>query len=450
MLRQLPILFCLAAARLGLGAVVNERLTARGDTPKYPYDPNTSEYCSYWVDITSDNTKCTSLPDQWGISLEDFLRWNPSLAPDCSALTVQHSYCVETYGEPSPTDGGPGSTPSPTTPSNGIDTPQPVQPGMVDNCDAFYFVPKDESCQTIADAHGITLQQFLTWNPKAGSNCAGLWAETYACVSIIGQEPSASPTTTPTATPSPTSPGNGIETPQPTQPSMVDNCDAFYFVPSNEGCQVIADNHGITLQQFLTWNPKAGSNCSGLWANAYACVSIVGHQPATTTTTTTKPTTTAPSNGITTPTPTQPDIVGNCDKFYFVQPEEGCDDIAKKNGISLTQFLTWNPKAGSTCSGLWANAYACVSIIGQEPTPTTTTKPTTTTTKTGNGVTTPTPTQSGMVSNCKTFHFVKSDQTCTTIANLYKITVANIIKWNPGAGSSCNLWANTYACVGLI
>ncbi|KAI1747118.1 LysM domain-containing protein [Xylaria castorea] len=415
MLRQVPFLFCLAAARLGLGAVVNERLTSRSDTPKYPYDPNTSEYCSYWVDITSASTKCTSLPGQWGISLEDFLRWNPSLAPDCGALTVQYSYCVETYGEPSPTDGGPGSTPSPTTPSNGIETPQPVQPGMVDNCDAFYFVPMDEGCQAIADAHG--------------------------------HEPSASPTTTPT--PSPTNLGNGIETPQPTQPSMVDNCDAFYLVPSDEGCQAIADAHSITLQQFLTWNPKAGSSCSGLWANAYACVSIVGHQPATTTTTTTKPTATAPSNGITTPTPTQPDIVGNCDKFYFVQTDEGCEDIAKKNGISLTQFLTWNPKAGSTCSGLWANAYACVSIIGHEPTSTTTTKPTTTT-NTGNGVTTPTPTQSGMVSNCKTFHLVKPDQTCTTIANLYKITVASIIKWNPGAGYSCNLWADTYACVGLI
>ncbi|KAI0440066.1 hypothetical protein F4803DRAFT_578079 [Xylaria telfairii] len=440
-------LLCLATAGLSLGAAVNERLASRGDTPRFSYDPNTSKYCDYWVDITSANTKCSSLPGQWGITLEEFLRWNPSLAPDCSALTVEQSYCVETYGEPSPTDDDPGSSPSPTSPSNGISTPQPTQPGMVDNCDAFYFVNTDDSCADIASSHGISLQQFLTWNPKAGSTCSGLWASTYACVSIIGQEPSSSTT----ATPTPTKPGNGISTPQPTQPSMVDNCDAFYFVNTDESCADIASSHGITLQQFITWNPKAGSTCSGLWANTYACVSIVGHSPATSTTTTAKPTTTTPSNGITTPTPTQPDIVSNCDKFYFVQPDEYCDDIAKKNGITSSQFLAWNPKAGASCTGLWANAYACVSIIGHTPSnPTTTTTMKTTTTKTGNGVTTPTPTQTGMVGNCKTFHFVKPDQTCTTIASLYHITVANIISWNTGAGSSCNLWANTYACVGLI
>lgn len=64
-------LLCLATAGLGLGA----RLASRGDTPALPYDPNTSKYCDYWVDITSANTKCSSLPGQWGITLADFLRW---------------------------------------------------------------------------------------------------------------------------------------------------------------------------------------------------------------------------------------------------------------------------------------------------------------------------------------------------------------------------------------
>ncbi|KAF2963952.1 hypothetical protein GQX73_g9614 [Xylaria multiplex] len=445
-------LLCLAMAGLGLGAAVNERLTSRGSTPKFPYDPNTTQYCDYWLDITSTTTKCASIPGQWSITLEEFLRWNPSLAPDCSTLTVGQSYCVETYGEPSPT--GPGSTPSPTSPGNGISTPQPTQPSMVDNCDAFYFVTAEDSCAGIASSHGISLQQFLTWNPKAGTTCTGLWANAYACVSIIGEEPSSSTTTT-TATPSPTSPGNGISTPQPTQPSMVDNCDAFYFVTTDDSCAGIASSHGISLEQFLTWNPKAGTTCTGLWANAYACVSIVGHSPTTSTTTTTttiaKPTTTTPSNGITTPTPTQPDMVSNCDKFYFVQPDEYCDDIAKKNGITSAEFLAWNPKVGTSCSGLWANAYACVSIIGHTPSnPTTTTTLKTTTTKTGNGVTTPTPTQPGMVGNCKTFHYVNSGETCTTIATRYGITVANIISWNTGVGASCSVWASTYACVGLI
>ncbi|KAI1158056.1 carbohydrate-binding module family 50 protein [Nemania serpens] len=522
-------LLCLATAGLGLGA----RLASRGDTPALPYDPNTSKYCDYWVDITSANTKCSSLPGQWGITLADFLRWNPSLAPDCSALTVGQSYCVETYDEPSPTDGGPGSSPTPTGPGNGITTPQPTQPSMVDNCDAFYFVQTDDSCADIAATHGISLQQFLTWNPKAGSTCSGLWASTYACVSIIGDGPSSSTTATPTPTnpgngistpqptqpsmvdncdafyfiqaddscadiaasygitlqqfltwnpkagatcsglwanayacvsiigqspgtstttakPTTTTPANGISTPQPTQPSMVDNCDAFYFVTADDSCADIASSHGITLQQFITWNPKAGATCSGLWANAYACVSIIGQSPGTSTTTTAKPTTTTPGNGISTPQPTQPSMVTNCDLFYFVTASDSCADIASSHGITLQEFITWNPKAGSTCTGLWANAYACISIVGHTPTKPTTTTLKTTTTKPGNGVTTPTPTQTGMVGNCKTFHLVKSGETCATIASQYHITVANLISWNTGAGSSCNLWASTYACVGLI
>lgn len=236
-----------------------------------------------------------------------------------------------------------------------------------------------------------------------------------------------------------TAPGNGIETPQPVQPGIVDNCDAFYFVPKDAGCQAIADANGITLAQFLAWNPQAGSNCNGLWAEAYACVSIIGHTP--TTTTAPQPTSTKPPNGITTPTPTQPNMVDNCDAFYFVPKNEICTTIAQKNGITLAQFQAWNPQVGTTCNGLWAEAYACVSIIGH--TPTVPAPP--------NSVQTPTPIQNGMVTNCKTFHFVQDNQTCAVIAALYKISVSDFVKWNPAAGSDCKgLWSQTYACVGLL
>lgn len=230
----------------------------------------------------------------------------------------------------------------------------------------------------------------------------------------------------------------GIETPQPTQPSIVDNCDKFYFVQPNEGCQTIADKNGITLAQFLSWNPKAGSNCGGLWAEAYACVSIIGHTP-----TTVAPTPTKTPNGIQTPQPTQPSMVENCDAFHFVQPNEGCQTIASKYGISLAQFLQWNPKAGSNCNGLWGETYACVSIIGHTPPPTTT--------KPGNGVATPTPIQSGMVSNCKTFHFVQDNETCAPIQTKYKVTLANLFKWNPAIKADCTgMWSKTYLCVGVL
>lgn len=180
--------------------------------------------------------------------------------------------------------------PSTTTkPGNGIETPLPTQPQIVDNCDKFYFVNEGDSCAAIATKFGITLEKFLKWNPAAGSNCGGLWKDAYACVSIVGEEGS-------TPTPTPTKPGNGISTPQPTQPNMVSNCDQFHFVKTGvDNCQSIATRYRITLDQFLAWNPSAGKNCAGLWGDAYACVSTTDHTPSPTN----------PGNGVTTPTPIQ-------------------------------------------------------------------------------------------------------------------------------------------------
>jgi LysM repeat protein len=68
----------------------------------------------------------------------------------------------------------------------------------------------------------------------------------------------------------------------------------------------------------------------------------------------------------------------------------------------------------------------------------------------GNGVATPTPIRSGMVNNCKAFHFVEDGDNCGTMAEKYGISTAEVIAWN-GLNSGCtNLWQETYACVGII
>jgi hypothetical protein len=278
----------------------------------------------------------------------DLASKNPSLAPSCSNFTVGRSYCVEVTGEPivttstAPTTPATTATPSPTSSGNGIATPQPTQPSMVNNCDAFYFVPSDTNCDAIASSHSITPAQFLAWNPSVGNTCSGLWANVYVCVSIVGHTPTS-------ATPTPSKPTNGISTPTPTQPTLVNNCDAFYFVPRDETCSTIASKNGITPAQFLAWNPSVGSTCSGLWADAYACVSIVGHSIT-------------PPNAVQTPAPIQTGMVGTCKKFHFVQKDETCAVITAKYGISEANFVKWNPAVGSGCRGMWANTYACVGV----------------------------------------------------------------------------------------
>lgn len=234
-----------------------------------------------------------------------------------------------------------------TSTGNGVSTPAPTQAQIVNNCNKFYFVQSGESCSGVASANGITLAQFLEWNPSAGSTCAGLWANAYACVGIIGGATTTSPPTTTTTT------GNGIATPTPTQPSMVGNCDSFYFVVSGDSCAAIASKSGILLSQFVEWNPSVGSSCSGLWANAYVCISIIGQTP----------TPTNPGNGVVTPTPIQDGMTTSCKTFYFVVSGSTCATIAQQYGITVAQFTSWNPAVGSSCTGLWANTYACVAVL---------------------------------------------------------------------------------------
>ncbi|KAI1151806.1 hypothetical protein F4825DRAFT_451089 [Nemania diffusa] len=313
--------------------------------------------------LAASGDTCTKIVNLYGtFTLSDFYAWNPAVGSDCTGLQAKVYYCVGIPGTPTAM---PTTSTTTTSTGNGIATPTPIQPGMVSNCDVFYFVQSGDGCQVIADKNGITLAQFTTWNPQVGgSSCSGLWASVYVCVSIIGHTPTTTTTTTkpPTTTTTTTSAGNGIATPTPTQPGMVPNCDAFYFVQSGDGCQAIADKNGITLTQFTTWNPQVGgSACTGLWASVYVCVSIIGHTPTTTTTTTKTTTTTVPScTAASLPSPTQPGAICACKKWHKVVANQYCADIEKLYGITAAQFNAWNPQVGANCGTLWLGYNVCV------------------------------------------------------------------------------------------
>ncbi|KAM0322467.1 hypothetical protein ACHAQA_009536 [Verticillium albo-atrum] len=263
----------------------------------------------------------------------------------------------------------------------------------------------------------ISLADFVKWNPAVGPSCGNLWSNTWACIGVIGGGSPAVTTTKP--------PGNGIETPSPTQSGMVTNCNAFATVRPTTTCQGILDWNKISLADFIKWNPAVGPSCGNLWSNTWACIGVIGgSSPAVTTT---KP----PGNGVTTPTPTQPGMVTNCNAFATVRPTTTCQGILDWNKISLADFVKWNPGVGANCQNLWTNTYACIGVIGGSNG------------GSGNGVVTPTPIQAGMVTNCKAF--------ATGILDWNKITLANFVKWNPAVGANCqNLWTGTYACIGVL
>ncbi|KAH6995529.1 hypothetical protein BKA56DRAFT_627344 [Ilyonectria sp. MPI-CAGE-AT-0026] len=406
-----PLALCCLIAR----GITSSRIR-RGNTPSLPIALGTTQDCVFWFDndVTID---CEFVPEFYGITLQDFLKWNPSLTDSCGNFQEGYSFCVEGKAGTGPptvtTSTETTTTKAPTTttaPGNGIKTVEPVQPGIVNNCDEFYLVKEGEGCRDIATKHGI----------KTGTNCAALWVDTYACVSIIGHTP------TPTE---PDNPGNDIKTPSPIQNGMAKNCNKFHLVKSTTTCTSIEEYYKLPWADFYKWNPAVGSTCTSLLTGYYVCVGVVGFTTPTT-----------PDNGISTPSPIQVGMIKDCNKFHLVKSTTTCVSIQDHYKISFADFYKWNPAIGSKCTSLWADTNVCVGIIGGSTTPT----------NPGNGIGTPKPIQDGMIKSCKKFHLVKSTTTCASIQNYYQITLAQLYKWNPAIGSTCqNLWAEYNVCVGV-
>ncbi|KAF3210944.1 hypothetical protein TWF192_000029 [Orbilia oligospora] len=432
-----------------LPALVTSQWT---EPPPGPADPSTVKTCTFWI-IAEESSKadCHGFAADLGVSWQDFSSWNPSVGNDCAGMIVGNAYCIEdNNGVPTTTT---TTTTRATTTSSGPVAPGPTQDGQDPNCISWEYVAAGENCRTVlAKRPGVTLADLYKWNPAIGSDCSGLWAQTWVCVAVKGWVPPSTTTTTTTKATTTTA-GNGINTPTPTQAGMVGNCNKFYFVKANDGCSAIASQAGIPIAKLYEWNPALNGDCTGLWADVYVCIGTTTYTATLTTTTksttTTTRTTTTSNNGVATPSPIQDGMTKNCNKFYFVKSGDGCSPIASQFGVTLANFYAWNPAVKNDCSGLWANVYVCVGLIGSTPTPTTTTKTTTKATTTS-GIVTPTPTQSGMVKNCKKFHFVQTGQTCETIQRQYSVTLAQLFQWNSAIGSTCTgMWAQTYLCVGV-
>lgn len=130
-------------------------------------------------------------------------------------------------------------------------------------------------------------------------------------------------------------------------------------------------------------------------------------------------------------------------KFHLAVSGDTCSGIVTKySTFSLSEFYKWNPAVGDQCTGLWLGYYYCIAVKGTPTTPTSTKS----TAPAG-----PTPTQSGIASDCKTYHLVKSGNTCQGIVDTYHtFTLSQFYSWNPAVGTNCgSLWADYYVCIGV-
>ena len=96
--------FVLAIAGMTIFAQVEalpKYFRAHDTQPNLAHDPNTTRFCSWWIDYTGAET-CAQLLSNNFVSEADFRRWNPSVGANCAGLKSGNSYCVETNGEPAP------------------------------------------------------------------------------------------------------------------------------------------------------------------------------------------------------------------------------------------------------------------------------------------------------------------------------------------------------------
>ncbi|KAB8226799.1 uncharacterized protein BDW43DRAFT_317486 [Aspergillus alliaceus] len=255
-----------------------------------------------------------------------------------------------------------GTTMTKPSLTNGVMTLTFIRPGIVDSCNKFHMVVEGDECHAIANSNGITLEPLVSWNPEVKTDCSSLWLGYYICGKVIGVTPS------PATTTGPTDPTNGIETPTPILPGMVDNCDKFHMVVDDDQCGNIAQKYGISWNQFTTWNPQIGSGCSGLWLGYYVCVKIIGVAPTTTTTTTTY-CRREPEAHYHYYKQWHRNTNANTDrddrqlqKILQVVDGDSGETIAKKASITLANFYLWNTGVGSSCQTLWLGYYICTGV----------------------------------------------------------------------------------------
>ncbi|OIW22890.1 hypothetical protein CONLIGDRAFT_719454 [Coniochaeta ligniaria NRRL 30616] len=463
------------------GAMVG-RAGAQDSTPSGPTQTGTISTCNKWYLVQSGDT-CATVESKFGITLAQFLAWNPAVSSDCSTnFWAGDAYCVGVSGAPpvSSTKSSSSSTKSVPTVTS---PPGPTMTGEPANCNNWYLVQSGDNCGTVETAYDITHAQFLAWNPAVSSDCAtNFWVGEAYCVGVgAGVSSSTTSTSTKGSTSSSSSTSSSINTsttpystrlpvtnwtissptvgtqwpPTQTQAGQPSYCNYWHLVQGGDTCAGIASMYPtwMTLADFFAWNPVVGSDCSGLYVMYWVCVGIQPQTSLTLVYPTTSPTipdevpwTSTPLPSVDynfTPSPTQGPLPTNCANYYFSQPGDTCQVVAANLGyVSEDQFLAYNSFLDGNCNGLWSGVYYCVSEWDgtQNDLP----MPRTVTTK-------PSPVPSDTTSTCTSWYQTSGDDDCDVIPAIFgTFTKSDFISWNPSVGQGCSaLVEGTYYCVSV-
>ncbi|KAE8353839.1 hypothetical protein BDV28DRAFT_132335 [Aspergillus coremiiformis] len=402
-----------------------------------------------------------------GMTIPQFLAWNPNFSPLCRNGPFFHGYevCV------SPPGGYLNDTTGTATArvTGIVPAPTNAMDGSNRNCSQWYTIQEGDDCALVSMAHAISLTDFYFLNPEIDQECSNLeLGETY-CVRPVGSIATypnytvtgVLPITVPPATfPSvntaiPTSTNNPgfIYTPPPLLPTAAGTIPGCYeYANPNEDlirCRDFAGVNDVSPDQLFAWNPSLERNVSTctLQLDHSYCVKQYKNSTARPTYSYSYCVLDLSVDII------EPGTAPNCNCFNYVEwgDDYTCQDFALDYEITVSQLLAWNSWLVRDCdAALMGNLNktstraVCVGV-GNAPstTPTMTVSKTATSTTASMG-----PTQTGVVSGCRKFYTVQSGDTCPAIESKFGITAAQFYNWNPTIGTTClNLWLGYAYCV---
>lgn len=475
---------------------------AQDSTPAGPTQTGTIATCNKWYLVQKGNS-CATVTRQFGITLAQFLAWNPAVSSDCTAnFWGGYAYCVGVGARVSASVSA--SVPSTTKKVVPTETepPGPTMAGSPANCNNWYLVARGDTCGKVESKFGISHDQFLAWNPAISSDCsANFWLGEAYCVGVgVGVGTSVTTRPGPTGTgstsnhntvSSSSSSGTGPSTkgsttttpywtrlpamswnistptvgtawpPTRTQAGQPSYCNEWHLVQAGDSCASIAAQYTtwMALADLFAWNPVIGSDCSGLYLNYWVCVGI---QPQTSLTlvylngTTAIPSalpwTSTPLPSVDfrfTPSPTQGPLPTNCANYYLSRSGDTCRKVvASLDYLTQDQFLQYNDYLDGNCDGLWAGVYYCVSVYnatqsGLQGLP----LPSTASTKPSSGVAFDT------TANCISWYQASGDDDCDIIPAIFgTFSRSDFVGWNPSVGIGCDglvLDGTHYYCVAV-
>lgn len=149
-----------------------------------PTQAGISTQCSTYHQVVSGDS-CPSIASDAGITVDQLGLLNPSFGDQCTNMWLNYYACVGACLDPWPASSLSAPVPSTTTdPSTCV----PVSAAGTTHgdpttlCSTWYYVQSGDACTIIASKYGTTLDQLVALNPGLGSDCSGLWADTYICV----------------------------------------------------------------------------------------------------------------------------------------------------------------------------------------------------------------------------------------------------------------------------